>query len=323
MTNYAEKSQENISQNKTNSVYQNKSNENATLQLADNRVEAVAQKELQETINSSPRIMQLKAFQDMADNRPNSKAIQLQELANNYTAKTQMKAKVGINDDVSLEKEADVMGAKALQAKKSENEEIHSYTDKAIDSSKIQMVVNPDATDYKLDMFSVVLSHENSRNDGYNFKLIYKALFRDDHYHNPELLEFIQEVGSIHTYTEPGHAHPTVQNNWGWHDDGYSRTNQPQFYDDGIFNGVDLPGTSGMDAGVRDITFVFRSRQRIRVISSGEILATCIFPTVTMVGDTLLNMQTTPANGTKAEYVFKVETDEEIPDEAFDANVDF
>jgi len=196
---YAEENQKNTSQNKINSVYQNKSNENATLQLADNRVEAVAQRELQDTINSSPRATQLKAFQDMADNRPNSKAIQLQELANSYAtqkeqpiqkkgnntglpdnlksgienisgysmddvkvhynstkpaqlnahayaqgtdihlgsgqekhlpheawhvvqqkqgrvkATKQMKGAVAINDDTGLEKEADVMGAKALQ----------------------------------------------------------------------------------------------------------------------------------------------------------------------------------------------------------------
>jgi len=117
---YDDKTQDNKSQliSSANTIYQNKSDENATLQLVDNRVEAVAQRELQDTINSSPRATQLKAFQDMADNRSNSKAIQLQELANNYTAKIQMKAKLGINDDVSLEKEADVMGAKALQMKK-------------------------------------------------------------------------------------------------------------------------------------------------------------------------------------------------------------
>ena len=199
MNTYAEENQKNTSQNKINSVYQNKSNENATLQLADNRVEAVAQRELQDTINSSPRATQLKAFQDMADNRPNSKAIQLQELANSYAtqkeqpiqkkgnntglpdnlksgienisgysmddvkvhynstkpaqlnahayaqgtdihlgsgqekhlpheawhvvqqkqgrvkATKQMKGAVAINDDTGLEKEADVMGAKALQ----------------------------------------------------------------------------------------------------------------------------------------------------------------------------------------------------------------
>jgi len=236
MNTYAEKSQENISQNKTNSVYQNKSNENATLQLADNRVEAVAQKEVQDTINNSPRATQLKAFQDMADNRPNSKAIQLQELANSYTAQKeqpiqrkenntglpdnlksgienisgyamddvkvhynstkpaqlnahayaqgtdihlgsgqekhlpheawhvvqqkqgrvkptrQMKAKVGINDDVSLEKEADVMGAKALQFNITNQSLIfNANTTKSIQRMKIDLPAEVNTEDHDYD----------------------------------------------------------------------------------------------------------------------------------------------------------------------------
>jgi len=199
MNAYAEKSQENITQTKTSSVYQNKSNEDSTLQLADNRQEATSQRELQDLISSSPRTLQLRSFQDMADNRPHDKAIQLQDMANNYISQKQqpiqkkenntglpdnlksgienisgyamddvkvhynstkpaqlnahayaqgtdihlgsgqekhlpheawhvvqqkqgrvkptkqMKGKVGINDDVALEKEADVMGSKALQ----------------------------------------------------------------------------------------------------------------------------------------------------------------------------------------------------------------
>jgi len=264
MNTYADKAQDSKTQTSSSSVYQNKSAENTTLQLVDSRTEALSQKELQESISNSPRAMQLKSFQNMADS---------------YTAQKE---------------------------------------------KPIQMVVNPDATDYKLDMFSVMLSHESPRTDGYNFKLTYKALFRDDHHHNPELLEFAQEVGSRHTYTEPGHAHPTVVDNWGWHDDGYSRSNQPQFYNDGIFNGTDFPGSEGLDNNIKDIRFEFRSRQIIRAVGTGKVVSVCEFPTVIMAGTNLSNMQTNPADGTKAEYIFKApENDGVIPEEAFSAEVDF
>jgi len=150
MADYAEKNQENISQTKTSSVYQNKSNEDTTLQLADNRQEVVDQKELQETINSSPMAMQLKDFQDMADSYTSKIEQPIQKKENEtrqdkrlqheawYVVQQkqerkpirQMKSKIGINDDVALEKEADVMGAKALQSKKFENIENPSYADK-------------------------------------------------------------------------------------------------------------------------------------------------------------------------------------------------
>jgi hypothetical protein len=53
-----------------------------------------------------------------ADNRPEA-AVQrkLQEMAGNYTPPVQLKKNVPLNDDPQLEREADVMGAKALQAK--------------------------------------------------------------------------------------------------------------------------------------------------------------------------------------------------------------
>ena len=186
MTTYADKTQESKTQTTTNSVYQNKSSENTTLQLVDNRVETLSQKDMQESINSSPRAMQLKSFQDMADNYTAQKEQPIQKKENNtglpnnlksgienisgysmndvkvhynsakpaqlnahayaqgtdihlgtgqekhlpheawhvvqqkqgrVKATKQMKGTVAINDDAGLEKEADVMGAKALQAK--------------------------------------------------------------------------------------------------------------------------------------------------------------------------------------------------------------
>jgi len=186
MTTYVQKNQESKIQTTTNSVYQNRSNQDATLQLADNREEAVSQKELQESISSSERTTQLKSLQDMADNYTAQKEQPIQKKENNtglpdnlksgienisgysmndvkvhynsakpaqlnahayaqgtdihlgsgqekhlpheawhvvqqkqgrVKATKQMKGTVAINDDAGLEKEADVMGAKALQAK--------------------------------------------------------------------------------------------------------------------------------------------------------------------------------------------------------------
>jgi len=210
MADYAEKNQENISQTKTSSVYQNKSNEDTTLQLADNRQEVVDQKELQETINSSPMAMQLKDFQDMADSYTSKIEQPIQKKENNtglpdnlksgienisgyamddvkvhynstkpaqlnahayaqgtdihlgsgqekhlpheawhvvqqkqgrVKATKQMKGMVAINDDVSLEKEADVMGVKALRGV---GDKSTSLDNVAYVSSSIQRVAKDD-----------------------------------------------------------------------------------------------------------------------------------------------------------------------------------
>jgi len=147
MNAYAKKRE---NQTNANSIAQNMSKVDSTLQLADNRTEFTLQKEQQEIINSSPRTMQLKAFQDMANGYAEQKEKLIQKKENEtrqdkrlqheawYVVQQkqerkpirQMKSKIGINDDVALEKEADVMGAKALQSKKFENIENPSYADK-------------------------------------------------------------------------------------------------------------------------------------------------------------------------------------------------
>jgi hypothetical protein len=61
-----------------------------TFQFVDNRLEAVAQRKLQEMANISPRAMQFKAFQDMANNSPQAaKTAQLQVMADNHSAQKQ------------------------------------------------------------------------------------------------------------------------------------------------------------------------------------------------------------------------------------------
>jgi hypothetical protein len=62
----------------------------STFHFVDNRLEAVAQRKLQEMANISPRAMQLKAFQDMANNSPQAtKTAQLRVLEDNHSAQKQ------------------------------------------------------------------------------------------------------------------------------------------------------------------------------------------------------------------------------------------
>jgi len=67
MNTHAEKTQENKSQAVANALSE-KSRSESYLKIVDNRPEAVAQRKLQETINISPRVQQLKVYQAMADN---------------------------------------------------------------------------------------------------------------------------------------------------------------------------------------------------------------------------------------------------------------
>lgn len=61
-----------------------------TFQFVDNRLEAVAQRKLQEMANISPRAMQFKVFQDMANNSPQAaKTAQLQVMEDNHSAQKQ------------------------------------------------------------------------------------------------------------------------------------------------------------------------------------------------------------------------------------------
>lgn len=98
MKSHADKTQENKSQDVANNISRKKSENETTFQFLDIRRETVAQRKLQEMANNNPQVSQLKAFQKMA---------------NNYSAQ-QLNGKVNVNNDVGLEKEADVMGMKAM-----------------------------------------------------------------------------------------------------------------------------------------------------------------------------------------------------------------
>ena len=81
---HANKSQENKSQSVSNIESQNQSGAESTFQPVDNRVEAVAQRKLQDLANNSQQVSQLKSFQEMANNSPHTQqAIQLKSGSNN------------------------------------------------------------------------------------------------------------------------------------------------------------------------------------------------------------------------------------------------
>ncbi len=108
-------------------VTQKQSNDESYSPFVDNRQESIVQRKLQDTIDNSSRMMQLKSLQNMMDNSPQTtQPAQLQPMEENYTSEVhqpvQMKGKVAVNDDAGLEREADVMGAKAIQTKLKDNQ---------------------------------------------------------------------------------------------------------------------------------------------------------------------------------------------------------
>lgn len=68
MNTHADKTQENKSQAVANRLPKLQSPGESTFQLIDNRLEAIAQRKLQEAINNNPHVQQLKGIQNMADN---------------------------------------------------------------------------------------------------------------------------------------------------------------------------------------------------------------------------------------------------------------
>jgi len=140
------KNNENKSKAVPNSSTTQKSNSKTTFQFIDNRPETVAQAKLQEAIYNSPRVQKSSIYQAIDDSFSSTPA-QLQAYA--YAQGTdihlasgqekhlpheawhvvqqkrgmvkptiQIKGNVNANDDVKLEKEADLMGAKAIQSNK-------------------------------------------------------------------------------------------------------------------------------------------------------------------------------------------------------------
>lgn len=96
MNTLAHKISKNKSQTIANDLSQIQINSSSTFQLVDNRPETIAQRKLQEAINNNSHIL---VKQNQGSVKPTM----------------QMKGKVNINDNASLEKEVTVMGAKAFQ----------------------------------------------------------------------------------------------------------------------------------------------------------------------------------------------------------------
>ncbi len=116
------KDKNNISQNKSvlaASTSGKKSSKN--IGFVDNRPKAAVQRKVQDIANDSFRVKQLKNFDEMAGGYAKGKNV-YQSFAKQVASKTVFlknkdKAGVNINDDIGLEREADTMGAKALQMK--------------------------------------------------------------------------------------------------------------------------------------------------------------------------------------------------------------
>ena len=90
MRTHADKTKENKSQSVSNGKPELRSGGKSTFQFIDNRPEAVAQRKLQEIANNSTLAIQLRAFQDRANNGPQfNKVAQLQAIADNYSAQKQ------------------------------------------------------------------------------------------------------------------------------------------------------------------------------------------------------------------------------------------
>lgn len=87
MNTHADKAQENKSQSISATSPHIQRRSESAFQFVDKRPEAIAQRKLQEMVNSSTQVSQLKAFQDMANKTPKVKqTAQFQPLEDNYSA---------------------------------------------------------------------------------------------------------------------------------------------------------------------------------------------------------------------------------------------
>lgn len=282
MNTHADKAQENKSQAVANSLPKLQNNSESTFQFFDNRPTAIAQLKLQDAINNSQRVQQLKAFQETANNSPKVKqAAQLQAMADNYTSRQQqpiqkkesnmglpdnlksgienlsgysmddvkvnynsdkpaqlqahayaqgtdihlgsgqekhlpheawhvvqqkqgrvqptmqMKGNVNVNDDKGLEKEADVMGAKALQMKsigKKDNQD--SSIGKTIVSPIQLKVQNEEGATLSIETLKEELGPE------YAAKLNYKLNERTTHVHKTTNMRKALKSGGVDALNE-------------------------------------------------------------------------------------------------------------------------
>jgi len=100
---HADKTQENKSQSTANALSQKQSNSESTFQFEDNRLEAVAQRKMQEITNKSLQVSQLRAFQYIANNSPQAKqAVQLQVVGDHSSQEQKAIQNEKTNSDINL-----------------------------------------------------------------------------------------------------------------------------------------------------------------------------------------------------------------------------
>ena len=100
MSQYADKSKDSKSSAVTSPVSQ-QHKIGAAFQFVDNRPEATAQRKMQEAINNSPRLLQLSAQQDMADNYTSAITQRKEKLSNEIPQPIQKKEnKTGLPDNL-------------------------------------------------------------------------------------------------------------------------------------------------------------------------------------------------------------------------------
>jgi len=241
MSIHADQTHESKSQSTSSTdVYQKKSDIESTHQFVDNRAETLSQKELQETINSSPRATQLKAFQNMADSYTSNKEQPIQKKENNtglpdnlksgienisgysmndvkvhynsakpaqlnahayaqgtdihlgsgqekhlpheawhvvqqkqgrVKATKQMKGAVAINDDVGLEKEADVMGIRIASQQSNSLGDVQLKENSTDDVAQRVLIVGSYNETYDIEdmglWWAMASEHMNSVKEGF------------------------------------------------------------------------------------------------------------------------------------------------------------
>jgi hypothetical protein len=107
METHADKSQENKSHVAAGISSQHLSNGESAFQFADNRPEAIAQRKMQEAINSSPQMQQLKAYQGIANNGPLADPLKAYHASSdNYTTQTVQRLAMKYGDSPPIPEDA-------------------------------------------------------------------------------------------------------------------------------------------------------------------------------------------------------------------------
>jgi len=130
MSTHKDQTQEHKSQSFLDNKSQVQKNGGSTFNFVDTRSEAITQRKLQEIANNSPRVSQLKAFQDMADKSPQVNHIaRLRATADNYSAQRQQppiqkkENNTGLPDNLKT-------GMENLSGMSMDDVEVHHNSDK-------------------------------------------------------------------------------------------------------------------------------------------------------------------------------------------------